>query len=127
MRSPRRLWMPLAGIVAIAIPLVTAPHLRAQSQDTAPSFEAASIKPTQMTGQGASIARYPGMLVMENVRLQDCIREAYGVTDSRIAGQNSLSADRYDIVAKIPPGVTTGQHPAMSLRITAESSHTQGR
>jgi uncharacterized protein (TIGR03435 family) len=112
--------MSLAGIVAIAIPLVIAPHLRAQSQDMAPTFEAASIKPTRMTGQGASIDRHPGMLVMKNVMLQDCIREAYGVTDSQIAGQNLLSPDRYDIVAKVPPGVTTNQHPAMLQALLAE-------
>jgi hypothetical protein len=118
--SNYRLSMSLAGIVAIVIPLATAPHLRAQSQDTAPSFEAASIKPTQMTGQGTSIDRHPGMLVMKNVTLQDCIREAYGVTDSQITGQNLLSLDRYDIVAKIPPGVTTDRHPAMLQALLAE-------
>jgi uncharacterized protein (TIGR03435 family) len=118
--SNYRLSMSLAGIVAIVIPLATAPHLRAQSQDTAPSFDAASIKPTQTTGQGASIDRHPRMLVMKNVRLQDCIREAYGVTDSQITGQNLLSLDRYDIVAKIPPGVTTDQHHAMFQALLAE-------
>jgi uncharacterized protein (TIGR03435 family) len=119
MHFPRRLWMSLAWLV-IAIPLVTAPHLRAQSQDIGPSFEAASIKPTQMTGQGASIDRHPGMLVLKNVTLQDCIREAYGVTDSQIAGQNLLSPDRYDIVAKIPPGVIQDQGPAMLQALLAE-------
>jgi hypothetical protein len=112
--------MSLAGILGIAIPLVTAPHLRAQSQDMAASFEAASIKPTQMTGQGASIDRHSGMLLMKNVTLQDCIREAYGVTDSQIAGQDRLSSDRYDIVAKIPPGVASDQHPAMLQALLAE-------
>lgn len=112
--------MSFAAIVAVVSRLVTAPHLRAQSQDMAPSFEAASIKPTQMTGQGASIDRHPGMLVMKNVTLQDCIREAYGVTDSQIAGQDLLGSDRYDIVAKIPPGVATDQHPAMLRALLAE-------
>jgi len=114
----------IAGLVAIAAPaaiaIVTAPRLSAQSQDPAPSFEAASIKPTQMTGQGASIDRHPGMLLMKNVTLQDCIREAYGVTDSQIAGQNLLSPDRYDIVAKVPPRVTTDQHRAMLQALLAE-------
>jgi uncharacterized protein (TIGR03435 family) len=112
--------MSLTGIVAVVIQLLNAPHLRAQSQDMAPSFEAASIKPTQMTGQGASIDRHPGMLLMKNVALQDCIREAYGVTDPQIAGQDRLGSDRYDIIAKIPPGVTTDQHPAMLQALLAE-------
>src|ERR1700678_3989995 len=73
----------------------------------AQSFEAASIKPTQMTGLGASIDRRPGMLMLRNATLQDCIREAYGVTDPQISGEKWLSPDRYDIVAKIPPGVTS--------------------
>jgi uncharacterized protein (TIGR03435 family) len=93
--------MSVYALVAIVMPLVNAPHLCAQ--DIAPSFEAASIKPTQTTGQGASIDRHPGVLLMKNVTLQDCIREAYGVTDSQIAGQDRLSPGRYDIVAKIPP------------------------
>jgi len=60
------------------------------------------------------------MLLMKNVTLQDCIREAYGVTDSQIAGQDRLSPDRYDVVAKIPPGVTIGQQPAMLQPLLAE-------
>jgi hypothetical protein len=84
-----RLLMSVYALVAIVMPLVNAPHLCAQ--DIAPSFEAASIKPTQTTGQGASIDRHPGMLLMKNVTLQDCIREAYGVTDSQIAGQDRLA------------------------------------
>jgi len=110
--------MSIAAIAAIGI--VAAPQLRAQSGDAAPSFEAASIKPTQMTGEGASIDRHPGMWVMRNVTLQDCIREAYGVTDSQISGEKWLASDRYDIVAKIPPGVTTSQHPAMLQALLAE-------
>jgi uncharacterized protein (TIGR03435 family) len=112
--------MSVAALVAIVIPLVSASHLCAQSQDIAPSFEAASIKPTQVTGQGASIDRHPGMLLMKNVTLQDCIREAYGVTDSQIAGQDRLSPGRYDIVAKIPPQVTRNQYPAMLQTLLAE-------
>jgi uncharacterized protein (TIGR03435 family) len=86
----------------------------------AQSFEAASIKPTQMTGLGASIDRRPGMLMLRNATLQDCIREAYGVTDPQISGEKWLSPDRYDIVAKIPPGVTSDQHPAMLQALLAE-------
>ncbi len=42
------------------------------------------------------------------------------VTDSQITGQNLLSLDRYDIVAKIPPGVAADQHPAMLQALLAE-------
>jgi len=108
----------IAAIAAIGI--AAAPQLRAQSPDAAPSFEAASIKPTAMTGQGASIDRHPGMLAMRNVTLQDCIREAYGVTDSQIAGGKWLSPDRYDIIAKIRPGVSRTQYPAMLEALLAE-------
>jgi hypothetical protein len=102
---PHRLFLSLAGIAAIAIRLINAPQLRAQSQDMSPSFEAASIKPAQMTGQGASIDRHPGMLLMKNVTLQDCIREAYGVTDSQIARQDRLGSDRYDVTVQVPPSI----------------------
>jgi len=57
---------------------------------------------------------------MKNVTLQDCAREAYAVTDSQIAGQDRLGLERYDIVAKIPPGVAADQHPAMLQALLAE-------
>jgi uncharacterized protein (TIGR03435 family) len=84
------------------------------------AFEAASIKPTQMTGQGVDIDRHQGMLVMKNVTLQDCIREAYGITDSQIAGEKWLSPDRYDVVAKIPPGTPPEQRSALLQALLAE-------
>jgi uncharacterized protein (TIGR03435 family) len=108
----KRLLLSIAGLAILCAP--------ALAQTTEPSFEAASIKPTQMTGQGESIDRHPGMLQMRNVTLQDCIREAYGMTDSQISGDKWLSADRYDIVAKAPAGVTQNQNPAMLQTLLAE-------
>src|SRR5580693_1391290 len=100
-----RLWISIAGIAVVGG--------TAFAQMAAPSFEAASIKPTQMTGQGESIDRHPGMLQLRNVTLQDCIREAYGVTDSQISGEKWLGPDRYDIMAKMPSAVTANQRSAM--------------
>lgn len=84
------------------------------------SFEAASIKPSQATGQGIDIDRSRGMLQMKNVTLQDCIREAYGITDAQIDGEKWLRPDRYDIVAKIPSGAAPEQRPAMLQALLAD-------
>lgn len=92
----------------------------ALAQSVAPSFEAASIKPTIMAGEGISIDRHPGMLLLRNVTLQDCIREAYGVTDYQISGEKWLGPGRYDIVAKMPSGTATDQRPAMLQTLLAE-------
>jgi uncharacterized protein (TIGR03435 family) len=91
-----RLWMPVAGLLVLGGP--------ALSQSAAPTFEAASIKPTQMAGQGVHTHRTPGMIQMTNVTLQDCIRLAYDVTDFQISGGKWLGPDTYDIVAKMPAG-----------------------
>lgn len=92
----------------------------AQPQAAAPSFEVASIKPTQATEGHVHINRDPGMLQMENVTLQDCVREAYGVTDYQISGEKWLAPDRYDIVAKMPAGAAESQRPAMLQTLLAE-------
>jgi uncharacterized protein (TIGR03435 family) len=97
--------MPTAGLLVLAGLAFT--------QTAAPSFEAASIKPTQMAGQGVHTHGTPGMLQMTNVTLQDCIRRAYGVTDSQISGGKWLGPDHYDIVAKMPPGGAGDQREAM--------------
>jgi len=63
----KRLSISIAGLALSCAPALT--------QTAAPSFAAASIKPAQMTGQGAAIDRHPGILLMRNVTLQDCIRK----------------------------------------------------
>lgn len=105
-----RIVMSLAALVAVY----------AQLPAASPSFEVASIKPTQTTDGHVHINRDPGMLRMENVTLQDCIREAYGVTDYQIAGEKWLGLDRYDLVAKMPSGATEDQRPAMLRTLLAE-------
>src|ERR1700689_4311143 len=103
----------LVFLAALATPQLSPLWAQAPPAGNGASFEAASIKPTQMTGQGIDIDRHQGMLVMKNVTLQDCIREAYGITDSQIAGEKWLGPDRYDVIAKIPPGAPPDQRPAM--------------
>ncbi|HWD00674.1 MAG TPA: TIGR03435 family protein [Candidatus Sulfopaludibacter sp.] len=95
----------------------------AEAQESTPpaDFEAASIKRSTATGEGASFDRRAGMLSIRNATLQACIREAYGVSDSQIVGQRWLKPDRYDIVAKMPSGIsgTAAQH-GMLQRLLAE-------
>ena len=98
------------------IGIANSSQIVAQSQTAGVSFEVASIKLTQTTGAHVHINRDPGMLQMENVTLQDRIREAYGVTDYQISGEKWLGPDRYDIVAKMPSGITADQRERKKCR-----------
>ena len=97
--------MPITCFLALGGPALT--------QTAAPTFEAASIRPTQMPGQGVHTHRDPGMIRMTNVTLQDCIRLAYDVTDSQISGGKWLGPEGYDIVAKMPAGTERDQRSAL--------------
>ncbi len=98
----------------IAVLLAALGLLQAQGE-----FDAASIKPSKSMGEGASFSRTPGMLVVHNASLLDCIREAYGVGDAQVLGQK-LPPDRYDITARAPSGASPDQRPAMLQALLAE-------
>jgi len=106
-----RIRMLIAGLLAVGVPALT--------QTAAPSFEAASIKPTQAPERGVHVSRDPGMIRMTNVTLQRCIRLAYGVTDSQISGGKWLGPENYDIVAKMPSGAVGDEGPAMAQALQA--------
>jgi len=67
------------------------------------SFEVASVKPHDSTGERRSmesIDSTPGNLMIRNTSLQACIKWAYDVKDYQISGPSWLTYDRYDISAK---------------------------
>lgn len=61
-----------------------------------------------------------GMLRYTNVSLKDCIRVAYRVKDFQVQGPDWLGSARFDIVAKLPDGVSQDQVPEMLVSLLAE-------
>jgi bla regulator protein blaR1 len=74
------------------------------SAGTAPSFEAASIKPNKSAGSGSSVLQdQSGNFTAENATLEMLIMSAmgYGVRDFQIVGGPGwINTERYDILAK---------------------------
>jgi uncharacterized protein (TIGR03435 family) len=106
--------------------LLMAPVI-AQTQ-VRPSFEVASIKPTQhgRNAQGWSRSSVnlpsPNRLVAENSSLDELIRFAYNLKDYQISGPAWLNDDSesFDIDAKAPLDTPKGQIPLMLQTLLEE-------
>jgi uncharacterized protein (TIGR03435 family) len=100
----------------------------AQSPAEKPAFEVASVKPaapptpgTFMTGSsGGPGTPDPGQATFTNVTQRTLLRTAYDVQDYQISGPAWLESERYDIVAKVPKGVTKEQFRLMLQSLLAE-------
>lgn len=84
-----------------------------------PAFEAASIKPNNSGGNYVEVT--PGALLVHSATLATCIRWAYGVSYSQIAGADPagpglLNSQRYEIIAK-----TAGPLPDSELRVMLQN------
>ncbi len=109
---PRRQKRSLAPMLAAAcwIILVT-PRLTAQTGVAAPAtgdasappaFEVVSIKPNKGDSMMSRIMMTPDGVSVSNVPLHGLIREAFGVSDDRLAGVPGwMNSDRFDIEAKV--------------------------
>jgi hypothetical protein len=111
----------LAGLMIFGALAVS--QLRAQPQAAgAPqaTFEVASIKPNTSGGPGAEM--YPGKseVKIKNYSLKQLIQAAYKVKDYSFAGPPWLDSQRFDIVAKLPPGANADQLPAMMQTLLRE-------
>jgi len=98
-----------AGTLALAVPLAIgllhAPTLRAQTSSAAEpplKFEVASIKPSDPSERGTIIQFAPGgRLVVKNAPLKSLVTLAYDVQDFQISGDPTwVSTARYDVTAK---------------------------
>jgi uncharacterized protein (TIGR03435 family) len=107
----RTLLLTMAALVALVVPvvfgLVSAAPGRAGAQAgsaaaSAPEFEVVSIKPSSADTGRVAFGYTPDGLMAKNVPLQLLLREAYEVSDDRIAGAPSwVKSDKYDIEAKV--------------------------
>jgi uncharacterized protein (TIGR03435 family) len=112
----------------VATSLVLAGGLFAQ-----PAFEVASIRPNKTGGERSgregngregsgreNIITSPGTLSMRNVTLKSCIKWAYNVQDAQVSGPDSLSVDRFDVLAKASDAAPDTQLRLMLQRLLAD-------
>jgi uncharacterized protein (TIGR03435 family) len=98
----RKLLLAVAGVSAVAVPLVVgvlnAPLSRAQA--SAPvSFEAASIKPNHLGGGHEHVNWTPGRLTA-SMTTKVLIEQAFGIKDFQVSGGPAwLDEENYDILA----------------------------
>jgi bla regulator protein blaR1 len=107
-RRRRGLFLSALGLVIVA-----APVMRGRAQSTpipaqpqasslpSPTFEVASIKPTNPQTRSIGMFTYPGgKLIITKYTLKMLIHEAYGVNDNQISGgANWTSEELYDVEA----------------------------
>jgi bla regulator protein BlaR1 len=106
----KKLLLGVAGLVAVALPLVfgllsaTPGQAESQASNTAasaPAYEVASIKPDKSGDPRFKVMASPDGL-SANTTLQMLIRLAYGVEDNQISGApNWVNSDKYEIEAKM--------------------------
>jgi len=108
---------------------LTGAILHAQSTDTRPTLDAASVKPApppdgrggrrvaMMGGPGADT---PGRINFENIGLGAVISKAYGVKNYQISAPDWFNSERYNIIATVPPGTTLEQFRLMLQNLLAD-------
>jgi uncharacterized protein (TIGR03435 family) len=98
------------AVVVLVLAWMMAPH--AQSPDGSPvdptlRFEVASVKPNKAGDVHWMLAPRGSQAIGNNVPLDAVIRAAYQVSSNDIVGAPAwTSSERFDIVAKAPPGMT---------------------
>ena len=94
---------------------------------TLPEFEAVSVKPaaplepgTPAGGRGGPGSTSPGQINYRNINFTTLLRQAFGVRPFQIVAPAWMNTERYDIVAKLPPGTTNEQLSLMLRKVLAE-------
>lgn len=93
----------------------------AQTPASPPTFEAASVRlagPHDADSSAAGVrggprSPNPGQFTCIGVTLEPLLQRAYQLRPDQVLGPRSLSSDKYDIVAKVPPGTTEEQFEMM--------------
>jgi len=97
-------------IIFVVVLLVSS--LQAQTA-ARPSFEVASIKPTEPGQFKVSASQDPGRVNLQGLPLSSLIARAYRLKTYQITGPDWVFKTRFDITAKLPAGETDSQVPEM--------------
>ena len=111
----RRLLFALAA-VGLAAGIALAAQQQAADPNAGPSFEAASIKPTQSSDGGSFVRRQPGgRFDAHNVAARFLMTFAYQLQPFQLVGDPDwVRNDRFDVIAKMegdPPPMPPGAGP----------------
>ncbi len=131
----RRLLLASASVAALTGPIAfgilhasavrPSAAMPSQAGGDAPSFEVASIKPSQRWKAGGegrtreTIDQSPVSLTLRNVTLSSCVQMAYGVRFYQVSGPESLRSEHYDILAKAARPVSLAQMKLMLRTLLA--------
>ncbi|HWE51975.1 MAG TPA: TIGR03435 family protein [Bryobacteraceae bacterium] len=101
----------LRAFLSASLAVLVAGSIYAQAAN---EFDVATIKPAAPSNDGRSHTRFStdtgtGNLFYLNVNLKESIGKAYKVQTYQISGPDWLETARFDIVAKFPPGTSSGQ------------------
>jgi len=120
------------GVLAMAviIGIVNPPPIQAQSKDASrPEFEVASVRRSTPPQDGSGIrdgvsggpgTADPSLIAYSNLRLKDLLMTAWGVKGYQVFGPDWIESERYDIVARIPPGTSKEQFSIMLQNLLTE-------
>jgi uncharacterized protein (TIGR03435 family) len=101
-----------AGLMAVSI--------FGQTTSSRPTFDVASVKPSNPSSHGISLSGGPSRFTMRNVTIRFLISLAYGVKDFQISGgPRLLDSERYDIEATY--GADLPQRPERLTFMTIEA------
>jgi uncharacterized protein (TIGR03435 family) len=85
----------------------------AQTPDSRPAFEAASVKPNTTGSGGSRTKGTEGQVVMVNQSLKRLIERAYDVKPFQVTAPEWTENVRFDVTAKYPPDTKDADRPAM--------------
>ena len=86
-------------------------------------FEVASVKPARPASDehlSVEMSIDPARISYVNVTLKNIISQAYRVKEYQVSGPDWLETERFDIVAKIPAGVSTDKISVMLQALLSE-------
>lgn len=110
------------------------PRMAPMKADADPSFEIATIKPSDPNAHGKGFGGPPGRFLTRSTTLADLIMDAYGVhTKQVVGGPDWMSTQRFDIEAKpdTPGAANDSQNRLMMRKLLASrfalKSHAEKR
>jgi bla regulator protein blaR1 len=126
----KKVGLMLAGILAVAIPvilgIINAPELRAQAESV-PKFEVASVRPSPplqlplVAPVRMGMSMDGGRVDIRLMSLRDLIIVAYRIKPYQLAGTPDwMTTEVFDIMATISAGVSKAKAPEMLQALLAE-------
>jgi len=103
------------GMITTGLVLLASGVAIAQTGPDAPAFEVASIKQAAPMIGGRIMVRMggdPSRVDYSNVTLKDVLARAYNLKRRQVHGPDWLDSERFDIVAKVPDGISEDKIPS---------------